>query len=141
MARKKITVTRKQHTRPAHHRKGYHRADGTWVKGTEVKRTVVQKSIFQIKDRGAPGKGPKLITMKPGGLGGPGYMSSAERTRHARLNASVQKDGYERTMHRLTALTVYGKRTMTDRQKRQLQKDRDWLSQQYGGPGSYGPRK
>lgn len=113
-------------------RKAYTRRDGTRVRATQ----------FCAEDRGAPGRGPKVIPpLKEGALGGPGFLSKPERTRHKLLAASVERDGYRTTLGRLNALEVFGKRTFSQKELDTIEADRQWLVRKFGGPGSFGPRK
>ena len=116
MARKKITVNRRAYTR----------RDGTRVKAT----------TYKVEDRGARGRGPKVIPkLKKGGLGGPGYLSRSELGRHRQLGSSVRRDGYATTSRRLNALSVFGKRTMNAQEKARLRRDKEWLKRTYGERG------
>ena len=61
MARKRFIVRRKGYTRRAHERRPYVRRDGTSVSGAHVRETSVRPSEFYITDRGAPGRGPRVV--------------------------------------------------------------------------------
>lgn len=66
-----------------------------------------------IKDRGKPGKGPKVIPpLKKGALEKFGYHTdeSADK-RHKALAKSVKKVGYAETIRRLNAVRVLNKNT------------------------------
>lgn len=113
-------------------RKPYTRADGTRVAG----------ATYCAEDRGAPGRGPKVIEMEhEGSLGGPGYLKKSAKTRHGLLSKAVKKSGYQSVLGKLNALAVYGKREFTAAQKKKIEQDRDWLVEKYGGPGSFGGRR
>jgi hypothetical protein len=113
-------------------RKGYKRKDGTRVKGT----------TFCAEDRGAPGRGKKILPpIKEGGLGGPGYLEKSSNERHAELDRCVKKDGYRTCLGRVMWLERMGKRTFTKEQKQKLRGDRDYVVHTYGGEGTFGPRK
>lgn len=130
--RGKISVTKK-----ASKRKSYKRKDGTRVKASKVKG-----STFCVKDRGAPGKGPKVIPpMKEGGLGGPGYLDKSSSARHKILDRCVKSDGYRTCLGRIQALSVLGKRTFSKADHSKLRGDREYLKRKYGGEGSFGPRE
>lgn len=104
-------------------RKGYRRKDGTWVKGT----------TFLTKDRGKPGRGPKVVKIShEGALGGPGYTGRSQVSRHRSLASSVRQDGYAATMRRLNALRVFGSRTMSPAAKRKIAADMRWLKAHHG---------
>lgn len=107
-------------------RKGY-----TTKRGTRVASAC-------ITDRGAPGKGPKVIDIThEGKLGGPGYLKKSEATRHKLLRKAVDGWGYRSTLGSLNALAVLGKREFSKAELRKVEKDREWLVKKFGGPGSF----
>lgn len=134
---RKKTVARSK--RPAS-RTTYHKATNEiTVSYTNKHGTRV---TYRTKDRGKRGLGPKLIPrMKRGGLGGAGYTTADTTARHKRLRASVKADGYRATLGRLNALSVLGKTDFSKAKLDRIARDRRWLSKQFGGPGSFGPRK
>jgi len=68
----KLTIRRKGHTRKAFTAK---RA-GKKVKVTKAR---VKPSTFKIRDRGKPGRGPKVVPpLEEGALGGPGFFNRSE---------------------------------------------------------------
>ena len=81
-------------------RKGYRRKDGTYVKPS------------CIKDRGAPGKGPKLFKVThPGILTSEGYSTFEPAVaRHTAIERAVKKDGYAEIFRSLNNLRVWNKR-------------------------------
>ena len=99
-------------------RKSYVRSDGTRVKA----------STFKIKDRGKTGKGPKLFSLKKGGLSKYGYKTSAARaSRHMALSRAISKGVPGITLsHRLGALATLLKRTNPNLSKR-LRKNQMWV--------------
>lgn len=107
-------------------RKGYRRSDGTYVPPS------------CIIDRGAPGKGPKVVPIThEGKLGGPGYLKKSDRTRHGLLNKCVKKHGYRSCLGSINALGVLGKREFSKSELRKIVKDREYLVEKYGGEGSF----
>jgi hypothetical protein len=66
-----------------------------------------------IKDRGRPGKGPKVLPkLKEGSLTQFGYsMKSKSRSRHTALNKAVKKFGAASVSRKLNVLAIYNKNT------------------------------
>lgn len=89
--------------------------------------------------RGAPKANPagRLPPITPGNLGGPGYTEKLDRARHAILRESVAEEGYRSTLGKILLLERYGKRTMHRDTLRLLARDRAWLRETFGGPGSF----
>jgi len=104
-------------------RKGYvakRKSQTIYVKGTSkhksYTRKLSKKSIrvksSLIKDRGLPGKGPKLWSVRKGGLRNFGYSTSDSASqRHAALERAIAKNGATATERRLIAISNYNKRT------------------------------
>ena len=92
--------------RSAYHRKAYTREDGTHVKASYVPSSM-------IKDRGVPGKGPKVIKMdRPPkvDLAEHGYsMSKNSDERHAAIRKAIKDYGALETLHKLNALRTLHK--------------------------------
>jgi hypothetical protein len=66
---KKLRVQRKGYHRKGYHRKAYTRKNGTKVKAANVKACYVPPSTYLIKDRGAPGRGKKVLPkLRPGAM-------------------------------------------------------------------------
>ena len=86
-----------------------------------------------IKDRGSPGKGPKIIPpLKKGKLSKYGYTDLKDKTndeRHAALKKAVKSAGAEPTLHRVIALMVLNKSRPALHKK--LQNDVDWMHDTY----------
>lgn len=121
--------------RKAYTRKSYTRADGTRVGKTRVPSSC-------ITDRGAPGRGKKVLpTMQAGGLGGPGYTTKSKAERHKILRKCVEDDGYRTCMGRLMEPARLGKITMGKHALKVFDEDRKWLVKTFGGAGSFGPRR
>jgi hypothetical protein len=100
-------------------RKAYRRKDGTRVKA----------SRFSIRNRGAPGRGPKLFTLKKGGLSRYGYDTKASvAQRHSALSAAVSRGVPALTLsHRLGALATLLKRT-NPKLSRSLRRNQIWVN-------------
>ena len=97
------TIVRKAYTR-----KAYTRSDGTHVKATHVAAT-------RIKDRGAPGKGPKVIpaeSLKKNKLSAFGYsVSKSSDERKSAIRKAAREYGTLSTFRKLNALHTLNKRT------------------------------
>jgi hypothetical protein len=116
---KTITVKKR-----GYRRKAYRRKDGT-----EVKAATVKPTTFKIKDRGKPGRGPKLIKIK-GHLDGYHVDLSAEE-RHAVLRKAVKKYGIARVWRRLHAMVIMRKREQPAA-RAVFERDRDWVADTFG---------
>jgi hypothetical protein len=94
------------------HRKAYYRKPYTRKGGTRVAGSSVDSSNFQIRDRGAPGRGEKVVEIKhPGTLGGAGFFDKTQKEQHAILGRVVRQKGKPAAMGTLRALQVFNKRT------------------------------
>ena len=123
-------------------RKGYvaHRKSKTIrVKATSKHKSYIrrQKSgsyrvkASKIKDRGLPGKGPKLWSVKKGGLGNYGYSSKdSETVRRAALKRGIKKEGPNVIQKRLIAIANYNKRTSPNTH-RIMRSDINWIHNNY----------
>jgi hypothetical protein len=100
-------------------RKGYRRKGGTYVKPT----------VYKIKDRGAKGRGKKLIPIEKGKLE-PYSTSLSERRRHAILKKKIKAYGATRVWHMLHAQVILRKRE-NSRAKQIFKTDRDWVSRNF----------
>ena len=103
-------------------RKSYVRSDGVRVKATS----------FQIKNRGKPGRGPKLFKLRKGGLSQYGYASkSSMAQRHSSLSQAISRGVPSLTLsQRLGALATLLKRTNPMLSKR-LRKNQIWVSRRW----------
>ena len=96
-------------------RDAYVRKDGTRVKAKCV------------KDRGLPGKGPRLFTVKKGGLTKYGYrLDDKDAIRHQALGKARKKIPYATLVRKLNAIRILHKNT-NPTYSRKLKKDMDWL--------------
>lgn len=98
-----LTVRRK-----SYRRKPYTRKDGTRVKGT-----IVPATTYKIKDRGVPGRGPKVIPyIRKGLLGKYGYNAKKPAAiRRKALVRSAKVNGYQVPIDQLIAVRTLNKRT------------------------------
>lgn len=100
------------------HRKGYTRSDGTRVKAT----------TYKMKDRGAKGKGKKVISVEhPGSLTALGYhLTDLAKTRRSALLKALKKVSYANLIRKLNAIKVWNKRTNKTLSEK-VSRDMDWL--------------
>jgi len=118
----KLRIDRKRHPR-----KGYYRR-GKWIRKSNVKR-----SVYYAKDRGARGRGPKIIKItKPGSLGGEGFFSLPTETRHRRELTLARRVGEMQVMGKLSAIGVLNKRTNPTLSKKAFA-DRRYVAKSIGG--------
>jgi hypothetical protein len=114
MARKKLTIPAKKYKVPKKtiHRKGYRKADGTYVKPTTYTRpakTITRKE-HKREDLGAPGRGPKVIKVKKGGMISPAgeyHISSPPVQRRKVLKSLITKAQKEGKTRDAAELSVY----------------------------------
>lgn len=101
------------------HRKSYVRSDGTRVKATS----------FRIKNRGKPGRGPKLFKLKKGGLSKYGYDAKSPMSmRHKALSLAISRGVPSLTLsRRIGALATLLKRT-NPQLSRSLRRNQTWVS-------------
>lgn len=98
MARKKLTVRRK----------GYYK---DVKRGPGYKRGYIPPATFKIEDRGAPGRGKKVLPkLKKGALGGPGFFDKPARMRRKVAARLAKKHGEKSVVGRLRAIQVLNKR-------------------------------
>jgi hypothetical protein len=109
------------------HRKGYHRKAYTRKGGIHVKAAHVPPSTFEITDRGLPGRGKKLISVKPGLLKKYGYSTHiSAKARHKALEKADKAYGSTRLWKMLNAQVVYRKREPGHAEE-VFKTDRDWV--------------
>ena len=99
-------------------RKAYVRSDGTRVRG----------ATFTIKNRGKPGRGPKLFTLKKGGLSTYGYPEGGRRA----LTRAVKAESPLTIFRRLQALGILMKRTAPNKSAKYM-RNRNWVRSKYMG--------
>lgn len=130
-------------------RRGYWRGPYTYRrrgKLIKVKRHYVPPTTFTIRDRGAPGRGRRVIEIEePGELRKHGYgvWKSAQARRRA-LARAVREDGAETVWRRLHAQVVYRKNARKgSREYRAMLRfrgDREWVRERYR-PDIAGPAR
>ena len=124
MARGKITV----------HRKGYWRGLYTYRRGGKtihVKRHYVPPTTFTVRDRGAKGKGPKVILIKKGALTKHGYSTKkSARARHAALKKAIKEYGALSVYRKLMAQVILRKRQRGGA-KKVFQEDAEWVKRNF----------
>ena len=100
-------------------RKSYLRSDGVRVKATS----------YTVRNRGKPGRGPKLFRLKKGGLSQYGYSTSSSlASRHAALTRAISQGVPGLTLsRRLGALATLLKRTNPMLSKR-LRRNQRWVA-------------
>lgn len=113
-------------------RKGY------WRRSRSGRRTYVKSA--RIADRGAPGKGPKVIPkLKPGKMEQFGYnLHESAQKRRTAIRRSARRVGYATTMRRVNALRVLLKRE-PDGQK--AKRDVEWMKAHAAKLGSKTARR
>jgi len=106
---------------------GYRKKDGSRVKGYS----------YCVKDRGAPGRGKKVIQksmgrkIAKGKLTGLGYsIEKSALARRRALAKAVKKYGYKRVRGMLGAQIVFRKRSPGETRKK-FKSDFDWLVDKY----------
>ena len=106
------------------HRKGYTRKAFTARRGgkkVRVSRAVVKSSTFSIRDRGKPGRGPKLVPpLAKGALGGPGFFKRPTTQQKQIVFRRAKKLGERKVVGELRALQVFFKRTDPPKSRRAL---------------------
>lgn len=93
--------------------------------------TILRKGGGCIKNRGKPGKGPKLFVLKKGELGKFGYMNVVHKSmkeRHIALMKSLRskKETPLQLFRRLNALYILNRLT-NPKVAGIFKKDRDWV--------------
>ena len=118
----KLTVRRKGHTRKAFTAK-------RGGKKVRVGKARVKPSTFTIRDRGKPGRGPKVVPpLKEGALGGPGFFNRRNAEQKQIVFERAKKLGEKKVVGELRALHVFFKTTQPEKSRRALE-----LSKQVAG--------
>jgi hypothetical protein len=90
-------------------------------KKVRVGRTSVKPSTFTIRDRGKPGRGPKVVPpLAKGALGGPGFFNRPLGKQKQIVFRRAKKLGERKVVGELRALQVFFKRTDPRKSKRAL---------------------
>ena len=103
-------------------RKGYTTKAGTRVKSAS----------FKVEDRGKPGRGEKVITIKRKGILGTGFMSKPVVEQHRILKTSTQKYGEKSTQGRLQALATFNK-NVNPKVSKKAKELRSWVANNFEG--------
>jgi hypothetical protein len=112
----KLTVHRKGHTRKAFTSK---RRSGKKVK---VAKTRVKASTFKARDRGKPGRGPKVVPpLEEGALGGSGFFNRSSDEQEQIVFNRTKEMGERKVIGELRALQVFFKNTDPQKSKRALE--------------------
>jgi hypothetical protein len=118
----KVVIRRKGYTRKAYTA----RRGGKTVK---IGKAKVKPSTFKIRDRGKPGRGPKLVPpLAKGALGGPGFFNRPRDQQKQIVFRRAKKLGERKVVGELRALQVFFKTTDPRKSRRALQ-----LSKQIAG--------
>ncbi len=118
-------------------KKGYRRKAYTRRTRTgrriRVKAARVPASRFKIRDRGALGRGPKVVPkLKVGTLGGKGFFSKPTAVRRKRLAALAKRIGEKKVQGKLQAIAVFSKRVNPALAKKATA-DRRWVAGSFIG--------
>lgn len=130
---KRVAYDKKGHERKSYSRKSYSRGSkripSTKVKGSFVSKTHVPETC--VKDRGAPGKGPK--TLPPLGdeisLRKFGYDTDKSMSdRHKSLDKAAKAHSYYKVLKRLNLAANY---QADEKAKNAMRSDVNYLSKKY----------
>jgi hypothetical protein len=97
-----------------------------YVRRTASGKVVrVKPTVFFIKDRGAPGRGPRVIPpLNEGALGGPGFFQKTPAEQERIAFERAKKFGERKVVGELRALQVFFKRTHPEYARRALELSR-----------------
>ena len=109
-------------------REKFIRGKYTRTDGTEVARTEVPTTYMIIKDVGAKGRGPKLITIKQKGtLSQYGYSIKKPSTeRHRALGKAVNRYGAKVVWHKLQAMVNLREKAGVEGAHPRRGKEKEW---------------
>ena len=135
------------------HRRGYakkalpKKRDSKEGKEAKVAKTRVKPSTFKIRDRGKPGRGPKVVPpLEEGALGGAGFFDRSNDEQEQIVFNRAKEAGESKVVGELRALQGFFKTTDPQKSKRALElskkvagsfKDR----QQVGYPKGFSNKK
>ncbi len=115
----KLTIHRRGHARKALLKKKRGSKEGKKVK---VAKTRVKPSKFKIRDRGKPGRGPKVIPpLEEGALGGAGFFDRSNDEQEQIVFNRAKEAGERKVVGELRALQVFFKTTDPQKSKRALE--------------------
>lgn len=113
-------------------RKGYRRKAYTAKRGVHkvrISQAQVKPLTFKIRDRGKPGRGPKVVPpLAKGALGGPGFFKRPRDQQKQIVFRRTSMLGEKKVVGELRALQVFFKRTDPQKSRRALE-----LSKQVAG--------
>ena len=113
----KLTIHRRGHARKALPKKRGSK-EGKKVK---VTNTRVKPSTFKIRDRGKPGRGPKVVPpLEEGALGGAGFFDRSNDEQEQIVFNRAKEAGERKVVGELRALQVFFKTTDPQKSKRAL---------------------
>ena len=111
-------------------RKGYRRKGFTIRRNGKLIRippAYIKPAVFKITDRGAPGRGKKIIKVKKGLLKAVGYSTKlSAKARHEALRKAIRRYGALKVFRMLHAQVVLRKRTQP-KARRIFMQDRDYV--------------
>jgi len=100
---------------------------GMIMRDAYVRKDGTRVGASCIKDRGLPGKGAKLFTVKKGGLTKYGYrLDNSKQVRHQALGKARNHMPYARLIRKLNAIRILHKNTNPTYAKK-LKQDMEWL--------------
>ena len=139
----KLTIHRKGHARKALPKKPGSKEG----KKAKVAKTRVKPSTFKIRDRGKPGRGPRVVPpLEEGALGGAGFFDRSNDEQEQIVFNRAKEAGERKVVGELRTLQVFFKTTDPQKSKRALElskrvagsfKDR----QQVGYPKGFSNKK
>ncbi len=139
----KLTIHRRGHARKTLPKK----RDSKEGKKVKVAKTRVKPSAFEIRDRGKPGRGPKVVPpLEEGALGGAGFFDRSNDEQEQIVFNRAKEAGERKVVGELRALQVFFRTTDPQKSKRALElskrvagsfKDR----QQVGYPKGFSNKK
>lgn len=104
---------------------------GQVLRKAYTKKSGTRVTARCIKDRGAPGKGKKLFTLRRGTLGKYGYKTSfSDQVRRQALNRAVSGESYAAVVRKLNAVSILQRRT-NPRVYKILRSDMEYLQKKH----------
>lgn len=99
---------------------------------TTKKGRMVKSSTFLIRDRGLPGRGPKLIPIKRSGLLGVGFFSKSVAEQHRILKGAARKYGEKSVQGDMQAKATWNK-NVNPALSHKAQRLRSWVARNFDG--------
>jgi Family of unknown function (DUF5771) len=117
-------------------RKGYKRKAYTATragKKVKVSATTVEPASFKTMDRGARGRGTKVVpALKKESLGGKGFFEKSARERHAVEKRIARAQGERKVVGKLRAIQVFNKRVNPELSRKALA-DSKYIARSFEG--------